>query len=53
MSQTASLVRRWLWLPLLAISLGMIGWGLQAGEFSTVRGWFNQLCAACIGLSGR
>ena len=53
MKGATSLAQRWLWIPLLVLSLGMMGWGLHGGEFSTVRGWFNQLCAACIGLSGR
>jgi len=53
MSEVFSQVRRWMWAPLVAISLAMVTWGLQAGEFATVKSWFDQLCASCIGLTGR
>jgi hypothetical protein len=47
-----SRVRRWVWAPLLAISMAMVAWGLRGGGFAAVKGWFDQLCAACIGLTG-
>jgi hypothetical protein len=46
-------MKRWLWAPLLALSLSSVAWGLHTGGWVTVAGWFGQLCSACIGLSAR
>jgi len=52
MSKAGGSARRWVWAPLLAVSLAMLAWGLYVGGFDTVTIWFNQLCASCIGLTG-
>jgi hypothetical protein len=46
-------VRRWLWAPLLAVSLFFFAWGVHTGGFAEVQAWFGQLCTACIGLTAR
>ena len=50
---TTSLVRRWLWLPLLALTVLLTVAGLRAGQWQDVEGWFNAVCSACIGLTFR
>lgn len=44
-------MRRWAWLPLLAVSLALLMLGLASGGFVTVRTWFEGLCTSCIGLT--
>ena len=44
-------LRRWSWLPLVALSLVLIAAGLQRGEYATIKVWFESLCTSCIGLS--
>ena len=53
MSGKAEEVRRWVWLPLLALSVGFFAWGLATGGFETVQDWFGQVCVSCIGLTWR
>jgi len=43
--------RRWLWLPFLVVTLALTIAGLRGGQWQDVAGWFDSLCAACIGLT--
>ncbi len=53
MNRVADAVGRWAWIPLLALSVGALSWGLSTGGFETVKDWFGQLCTSCIGLTWR
>jgi hypothetical protein len=46
-------VRRWIWLPLLGVSLWLTVFGLRGGQWQDVTSWFNAVCSACIGLGSR
>lgn len=46
-------IRRWVWIPVLALSAGGFAWGLATGGFETVKSWFDQTCMSCIGLTWR
>lgn len=41
---------RWWWLVAALVAVAMLGAGLFAGQWNTVRGWAEVLCTGCIGL---
>ena len=46
-------VKRWVWIPLLALTVMLTVAGLRGGQWQDVSAWFNSVCASCIGLTFR
>jgi hypothetical protein len=46
-------LKRYAWLLWALVGLGMVGLGLNRGEWNVVKGWAETLCTACIGLTAR
>jgi hypothetical protein len=44
-------VMRWVWIPLLAIGMSMIVWGVHLSRHTVVEQQAKALCTSCIGLT--
>jgi len=44
---------RWVWIPLLALTVLLTVAGLRGGQGQDVSDWFNSVCSSCIGLTFR
>jgi hypothetical protein len=46
-------VKRWIWVPLLVLTVALTVTGLRGGQAADVADWFNSVCTSCIGLTFR
>ena len=49
----ASCRKRWVWVPLLVLTVALTVIGLRGGQAADVANWFNVVCSSCIGLTPR